>query len=368
MNKRILLFLKLPPPLTGATLMNSFVEESRLISSNFKKITIPLSYKENLSDRNMFSTKKIKTILWVYYKLLSVIINFKPELIYFQISPLGIAFYRDCTYLFLMKIFKKKILLHMHGKGIDECVKDSRLKRAIYKWAFKNTFVICLSENLKSDLAKVYFGIPYIVNNSIKYNPGVTINRQDKDVINILFLSNLILSKGIFDYLEAFEILSKKTLRNKYRGIIVGKEVELSKEEIAFEIKKRDLERIVKYLGPKYEEEKNEILKETNILVFPTCNDVWGLVILEAMQFGIPVIATKEGAIPEVLNDGLTGFLIDKNKPDQIAEKLELLINDTELRQRIGSAGRAEFLKKYTLDVFEYNINEVFVNVINEKV
>lgn len=370
LSKNILLFLKLPPPLTGATLMNKFVAESKLLKDNFNIDLIPISYKTKIEDVRIFSFHKIVTIFKLHIRLIAALIKFKPKLIYFQISPLGWAFYRDCTYIVFMKMFRSHIIYHMHGKGVQEYAASSPFRRKLYKWAFKKSSVICLSESLTTDLSNIINYKPYIVNNGI---PIVSLasraNNKGNNTIHVLFLSNLIVSKGIFVFLDAIRIF-----HNKFNGniiaSIVGKETELSREELNSEIEKRSLSQYVNYLGAKYNDEKNEIYQNTDILIYPTYNDVWGLVILEAMQFSIPVIASREGAIPEIVDDGITGFLVDKHSPEQIAEKLELLLKNADLRERMAKAGREKFLEKYTLDIFEKNIIAVFQDIIkkdNEK-
>jgi len=101
-------------------------------------------------------------------------------------------------------------------------------------------------------------------------------------------------------------------------------------------------------------------------LVLPTLNDCFPLVILEAMRAGLPVVATDEGAIPEIVDDEVTGYIVPKNQPENLADKLELLLYDPELRKRMGGAGRNRFLEKYTLDKFESGLLTIFQNVLTQ--
>jgi hypothetical protein len=116
MKNKILLFLKLPPPLTGATIMNSYVSNSKTIANNFNNRLIPISFKDRIEDVRVLSIRKIITIINLYFKLIKSLLIFKPSLVYFQVSPTGIAFYRDCTFIFLIKIFGNHIVYHIHGK------------------------------------------------------------------------------------------------------------------------------------------------------------------------------------------------------------------------------------------------------------
>ena len=83
------------------------------------------------------------------------------------------------------------------------------------------------------------------------------------------------------------------------------------------------------------------------------------------MQFALPVVSTFEGAIPEIVDDGVTGFLVPPKDVISLAEKIEILINNKNLRIQMGDAGRKKFLEKYTLDKFEQNLLKVFGEIVN---
>jgi len=360
-NNHILFILKLPPPLTGATLMNKYIAESNLLKNNFNIKIIPVSYKKKINQISIH----IKFIKVIFYHLILLkdLLLFRPKIVYFQLSPLGYAFLRDCSYIIWLKVFKVHTIYHLHGKGINEAAKKTKILKYMYTWAFKNSSVICLSNILVSDISDVYFAKPYIVNNGI---PNISIDfleRKNNNKIQVLFLSNLIYSKGIIDFLDSISLL-RELYKEKLSVKIVGSEVEINKFKLNYEISKRNINDLIEFLGPKYDKEKYEYLKYANVLVYPTLNDAFPIVILEAMQFGIPVIATREGAIPEIIDDGITGFLVNKHSPGQIAEKLKILLDNDELRNKMEIASRQKYLDKYTLDIFELNMKNIFESVL----
>lgn len=362
MKSRILLFVKLPPPYTGAIMINKFVTESRILKEKYNLNVIPISYKNDSTDLGSYSLRKFILVIVIWFKLISSLVFFKPCFVYFQISPLGVAFYRDFFFVITIKIFKTKILYHIHGQGINESIENHNFKKKIYKFAFKNSSVICLSEKLLSDIKRVYDKNPFIVNNGIPDVPNNHRNRKSIDIPKILFISNLFYSKGIADFLDSLEILVSKGLNLK--AIIIGGEAELTKDGLQSMIKKKMLSNHVKFLGPIFSEKKIEIFNEIDILVHPTHIDAFPLILLEAMRAQIPVISTFVGAIPDIVDNGITGFLVEKNKPRQLANKIDLLVKDRDLRIKMGKAGRKKFLEKYTIEIFENNIKNVFDKVL----
>jgi len=129
------------------------------------------------------------------------------------------------------------------------------------------------------------------------------------------------------------------------------------KSEIEKLIQKFELNKIVKIFGwLKEKEELFEVLKNSDILLFPTKpGEGLGLVILEAMSQGLPVIATKCGGPEEIIEDGINGFLIDystdKEIVNQFVEKIEYLIKNPNIYEEI-SKNNIEKAKEWTMEKF----------------
>jgi glycosyltransferase involved in cell wall biosynthesis len=71
--------------------------------------------------------------------------------------------------------------------------------------------------------------------------------------------------------------------------------------------------------------------------------------IAEGMAYGKPIVATRVGGIPELVNDGVSGFLVDRNDTPDAAEKLLRLVQDPELRQKMGAVGRNLVAERFDL-------------------
>ena len=106
---------------------------------------------------------------------------------------------------------------------------------------------------------------------------------------------------------------------------------------------------------------------ESDIFVFPTyyANETFGLVNIEAMQFGLPIITCDEGAISDIVNNNVNGFIIKKKSPHELKNKIKLLMRDESLRKKIEIKNKQDFNNKYTLDIYEKNLISCFNKVIN---
>ena len=127
---------------------------------------------------------------------------------------------------------------------------------------------------------------------------------------------------------------------------------------------------VVRYLGKKYGEGKKRIFSEVDIFVFPTNypNECFPLVLLEAMQYGLPCVTTDEGGIKDIVVKD-SGFTVHGKKPEELAvvtaDALETLIKSAELRIRMGETGRKRVEELFTEVVFEKRIKDILWTSIN---
>lgn len=87
-------------------------------------------------------------------------------------------------------------------------------------------------------------------------------------------------------------------------------------------------------------------------------NEAFGLVAVEAMEYGIPVVASDEGGIPDIVEDCETGHIVEKQNPEALAKALENLFRNPGERDSMGKAGRKRFEERFTEGHFENRMNE----------
>jgi len=341
--------------------MNEFVEQSTLIANSFNARYINLW---SPNTNNKIINKSISIINLIRYAFLISyhLVTFKPENVYFTISPVN-AFYRDLIYVLLLKLSGAKLIYHLHGKGIKKKAEYSNINLMLYKWAYKNVYVILLSRKLLSDIKFLPINKYYIVPNGIEQNEKYEcVEKGFNELPQILFLSHLIESKGVYDFLDALKILSNRNV--SFTGVMIGNEVEITSQDILSRM--NGAGQSVQFLGPKYGREKLKVLTAASLLVYPSFNDTFPLVILEALSVGIPIVATNEGAITDMIEDGVNGFIVDKQNPQAIADKIEQLLLDRQLMKRMSENNRAKFEQKFTIDKFEQNICRVIREVAKD--
>lgn len=361
-KKRILAPVSLPPPFYGSNISSQNIVTSSTINEEFDLDVYKISYNKSSQKVGKLEIKKVFLIIRNFWAMVSKSFK-KYDLVYYVPAVKGFAFYRDFLLLFPLKISNKNILIHIRGLGIKEQAEKNRIHRFFYIWFFKNTEVICLSERLIADISNVHKGKIHIVNNAIKPIQHPETKRKN-DVPIILFLSNLRETKGIFTLLEACSILIKRDVNFKVR--LVGEPRGNNMPEIMNFISKHNLSKNITSIAPAFDKEKEMAYQNADIFVFPTFFETWGLVINEAMNAGLPVISTNVGSIPLIIDDGETGYIVEPRNAIALADKMEILLLDEKLREKMGLKGQEKFYENYTLDILEKNMIEVFNKTINK--
>jgi glycosyltransferase involved in cell wall biosynthesis len=371
LKPKILFLLHLPPPVHGSSVVGLSIKESKIINDSLNGTYINLLASHNVAESGTVNSKKLISFAITWFHVLASIIKNRPKLCYFALTVKGVAFYKDLLLVFLLKIFRIKIVYHLHNKGI-KLHQNKFLYKLGYKFVFKKSNVILISDYLYPDIqsfvpkTNVYLcsnGIKDIGKNSngslgnmISGNPAI-----DKPV-QVLFLSNLLESKGVFVLLEACSILKSRNI--SFECTFIGGIGDISAKRFQCYVDMLGINDIVFYKGEKYGEEKNKVYAAADIFVFPTLFETFGLVNLEAMQHSKPVISTMEGGIPDIIDDGVTGFLVPPNDVETLAKRMELLIKNNNLCIQMGVAGRKKYEQQFTQEIFENRLNEIIVTLV----
>lgn len=349
---RVLCVVQLPPPVHGPSFLNQKIVDSERIRSRFELRTLPMRFSKDLSALDRASLRKVFLALVLYLRLAKTIVKERPSLVYFTLTPTGGGLLRDLGIVAILRLFGLKRVYHLHGKGIKARLQSS-IWRRIYGWVFHGSWVIHLSDRLVGDIAPL---VPperiLVVPNGIEGAADEPAGHLGATRPRILFISNMVRTKGPILLVEALAILKNRGL--KFEAVFAGNWFnDNCKADFDPLIDRHGLGDIVKYLGPVYGQAKDDLFKSGDIFAYPSYNDCLPLVLLEAMSYGLAVVSTTEGAIPDLVVEGKTGYLIERHAIEGLANRLQALIEDPDLRNRMGKEARRHFLANFTWDIFE---------------
>jgi asparagine synthase (glutamine-hydrolysing) len=368
--RRSLLFIvQLPPPVHGVTLMNEAVIRSAGVHAGFDIDVVALRFATSPADVGRFNVRKLFLAATVALRLLAKCSRRRPDAAYFTLVPSGIAYYRDILFVAVLKLLGIPIIFHLHGRGVREAAR-SWWRRRLYSWTFSGATVIHLSDRLYEDIeAFVPRDRCHILPNGILDWGGSAPPAEPRGegaAPRVLYLSNMRESKGALVALEALGRLRDRGV--PFEALFVGAASEsdcLARFDSI--VAERGLGEAVRYVGPRYGEDKMRAMAEADLFMFPSLQECLPLVILEAMSAGLPVVATDQGGVADLVEDGKTGFLVPVGDADAIADRMEELIRRPDLRRQMGDEGRRRFVERYTLDRFNEGIWSIFEKVVRNE-
>ncbi|HTA60867.1 MAG TPA: glycosyltransferase [Bacteroidia bacterium] len=361
---KVLLLGKLPPPYMGPSIATEIILKSSL-KEHFELIHLDTKINHEISAFGTWSFGKVFRNLSIYFKMISLARKMKPDIVLVPISQTTTGFFKDSLFILIAKFFGRKIILQLRGSNFKTWISNSSSSNKWYvKYILKKTQgIIVLGNNLKHLFENYYPKDKiFVVPNGGDYTFPI---KNESGEVKILYLSNLLASKGIEDVFRAIEIVSKKT-DVKFSIDIIGSWYNIEEEKRCLSIKESSHLPINVHLS-KGLDEKFKYLANADIFVFPPREPEghpWSIV--EAMAAGLPIISTDMGAIIESVIDGKNGFIVEPKHPEQIAEKLELLIKNEGLRKNMGAAGRELYLANFTEAKMVEKLTATFNNIIEK--
>lgn len=355
--RKLLIVGPMPKPITGVSLANfivyNFLSKLRL----FETDSIDTNYSILKEDIGKFNFKKVYHYIKQYKELYKIK---RSDKIYMTPGQTFFGVLKYYPYFLTAKLFNKEIIIHIHGNHLHAEYEHLTgwKKRIFYKILTMSDKGIVLSGSLKKNLT------PFLPNNRIFILENFvedflfdTKQIKNFDKLRIIYLSNLMQEKGIFDLLEALKNLKEKNI--DFEAQIAGGMDDSMKEKIEHFFDK--LSGNVKYLGPIYGNEKKALLEWGNIFVFPTYYAMEGqpISILEAMATGNVILTTPHAGIPDIFKENINGFYIQKKSPISISNKLIEMNENLEIYRQISEHNIQEAKEKYRVEKFIKNLNEI---------
>lgn len=167
--------------------------------------------------------------------------------------------------------------------------------------------------------------------------------------------------KRFSDLINAFALVLKKGINAKL--ILVGE----GPERLKYEQQVQDLEITDKVIFVGYQPDVTKYYSIFDVFTLVSAYEAFGLVLAEAMLNKLPIVATRVGGMKYIVEDNKTGFLIEKYNVHEIANKLELLCNDINLRKIFGENGYERAMKNYTEERYVKDIENLYLELIKQK-
>ncbi len=362
--KKILILGKIPPPYMGPAIATEILLNSGL-KERYNLLHLDTRAHQDINELGKFSIKKIFRNITIYFSLYSLIKKESPHLVLIPISQTTIGFLKDSLFIVTSRLAGAKILIQLRGSGFKDWYDHatSFIRSYVRKVLGHTQGVIVLGNNLKY-LFRDFFNDEqiYVAPNGANYDIPAPI-RNDKNKIKLIYLANLQASKGIEDVIRAIVFLNQAMPGTFVLDVIGNWRDEKTKSTLMELVSENKLP--VNFPGPSKGSEKFRLLSSSDIFLFtPREPEGHPWVIVEAMACGLPIISTDQGAIIESVINGENGFIVPVSDPNAIFEKIKLLINNKDLRIRMGQLSKEYYLQKFTETQLVENYSKAFEKAI----
>ena len=189
----------------------------------------------------------------------------------------------------------------------------------------------------------------------------------------ILFVGRIEPLKGVDTLLEAMACVQLDEVNHPVHLAIIGGDPSASPEDMTTEMARLQklcddlgLDKSVMFLGKREQDKLPYYYSAAEVLVMPSHYESFGMVALEAMACGTPVIASEVGGLAYLVRDGETGFTIPAEEPETLCEKLSWLLNDKALHQKM-SGQAAEYAQDYAWEKIAKQIVDVYEELVEIK-
>lgn len=324
-----------------------------------KEFTI--HYVESYKDGSKFA--KFLKAFFGFLQFVKVIIFVKPSLVHIH-SSFGASFYRKLPFIYFASYKGIPIINHIHGADFETFYSNAsrKKKNLINKTYNKCSKLIALSVEGKEDLKLI---VPEenieVIHNYSTPHLGALQARRDRDLNNqILFLGEIGARKGCYDIPTVVEKVSKVIPNVKFVLAGMG-----DIEQINTLFEEKGVSQNVEFPGWVRGESKDQLLRESDIFFLPSYNEGMPMAILDAMGYGLPIISTNVGGIPQIVQQDKNGYTFEPGDTDGFANyMIELLLNKERL-YKFGECSYEIVKEKFSLKLHLQSLEELYTNVSN---
>ena len=350
---RILVVGQTPPPYHGQAIMIQCLLDGKY--QDIELTHVRMNFSHRIDAVGQFKLLKLWELLRVVSAIYIAKLRSRPDVLYYPLAgPCFVPVMRDIVILGSTRWLFAKTVFHLHAGGISEYFpRMNRVLRSLCRFALmRPEMVIRIARSSAQDGRGLLCKSEVVVANGIPDCAGESIEREsDRGApVRILLVSVLREDKGVLIAIEAAQQLMATGLDVELTCVVQWSTQGF--QERAESIIESRFKSRFKFPGVQIGAEKWEYYRCADIFVFPSFyhSETFGIVLLEAMCFSLPVVASRWRGIPDVVEDGACAILCDPRDVTSCREALLQLVEDSGLRKRMARVARDRYVRYFTVE------------------
>jgi glycosyltransferase involved in cell wall biosynthesis len=266
-----------------------------------------------------------------------------PLIVHYCLSTSRTGLPRDALYVALLRLFGRQTIAHVHGAALVDAA-ELRFRSALLRLVGRSTVErVAISPTSARVLEGLGISSRCILN-PLRFEPEESAGANAGGrALELLFVGAYGRRKGCPELIDALARARASGLDVRLR--IVGKEDHKGEDDaLRSRIRAHDLDGAVEFAGVRTASEMPSAYRDADAICLPSRQEGLPMALLEAMAFGLPVLATPVGGIPDLVADGDTGLLVAPGNVEELANAIATLAGDRQLRRQMGERARARVL------------------------
>jgi glycosyltransferase involved in cell wall biosynthesis len=332
--------------------------------TGFELIHQRLSFSGEMDEVGKFSPRKLVELVRVIFGIVICRLRFGPRILYYPpAGPQLVPVLRDLAILGSTRWLFRRTIFHFHAGGIGDY--ERRLwppLRPLFRLAFSRPDAgIRVSHHAAPDPAALAAVREFIVPNAIEGRAGTRLSNPTTKVPKFLYVGLISEAKGVLVLLEACALLHSRSVPFHLHMVGAVDSADFGSTLRDF-VMSRGLEGRVTLAGELTGPEKWDQYETADAFCFPSHHptETFGIVLLEAMSYSLPVVATRWRGTVDIVEDGETGYLVPVRDASEFADRMAKLAVDPLLRCKMGEQGRRRFQTRFALERYHQDLLRVF--------
>lgn len=349
-DRDVLLILRTPPPYGGGEIIGAELE--RLFAHRYAILAFR---RHGHSKRKQGRLTAGNVAFGVRYVAASSarLVRKRPNAVYIDIPKDAPSFLRTSVILLVARALHIRVVGDLAGADLP-FIKGSSILARYGRWSLGGVHSIrVLSTSIAATLAARGIRNTTVLSNGIPKPPGAGGLRPALDApFRLLYMGELARAKGIvtlLDLMRAFAISGY----DAHLDLVGEWESTATREHVSALLNEWALHDRVTVRGLLVGDAKWHVFREAHVLVHPTSWDGQPVTILEALAFGLPVVATRVGAIPETVRHRVEGYLMADDSVEELAAGVRTILNDPTTYAAYVDRARSAYAEHFSVDRFE---------------